>query len=215
MGLLVGYPSLLLVLAPRFRWLLSTLYRALAIGDRSIALSCDIVDRNVSDIYFPPNTAGSYHNTCKPRWSGIDMLAGVISKSNLRRRALSKRKTNQEESTRIAFMTAFAGMVIHLGFDDLTYALVHPRSPKICSEHPQRQIMQAGMIHVSNTCPQTWIPPPWYGLHTPLTLSLILLTGFVTFFSFSPLASRSSSAFFKTCSFCRLRTHIAFSRPLM
>lgn len=49
----------------------------------------------------------------------------------------------------------------------------------------------------------------------PLTLSLILLTGFVSFRSFSPEASRNNIAFASICSFSRFFTHIAFSRPFM
>lgn len=56
---------------------------------------------------------------------------------------------------------------------------------------------------------------PWYGLQIPLTLSLILSTGFVTFFSFSPDASRSKIAFSSTSSFRMFLTQMAFSRPLM
>lgn len=49
----------------------------------------------------------------------------------------------------------------------------------------------------------------------PLTLSLILVTGFLVRFSFSPLASFSKFAFLNICSGSRFRTQMAFSRPLM
>lgn len=49
----------------------------------------------------------------------------------------------------------------------------------------------------------------------PLTLSFKLFTGFVFRFSFSPLASRNNSAFFKICEFSKFRTQMDFSRPLM
>lgn len=49
----------------------------------------------------------------------------------------------------------------------------------------------------------------------PLTLSLILLTGFVSLRNFSPDASRNNIAFASICSFSRFLTHIAFSRPLI
>jgi hypothetical protein len=49
----------------------------------------------------------------------------------------------------------------------------------------------------------------------PLTLSLILLTGFVSFRNFSPDASRNNIAFARICSFSRFLTHIDFSRPLI
>lgn len=56
---------------------------------------------------------------------------------------------------------------------------------------------------------------PWYGLHTPLTLSLALFTGFRTRFNFSPLAFFSNSTFCWISLGSIFRTQITFSRPLM
>lgn len=61
----------------------------------------------------------------------------------------------------------------------------------------------------------TGIPLPWNGDQIPLTLSLLLWTGFAVLLSFSPLASLSSSAFLIICSGSMFRTHIAFCLPLM
>ena len=71
------------------------------------------------------------------------------------------------------------------------------------------------MIAFHYLAPYTFIPLPWNGLQTPRTLSLVLWTGFFIFLSFSPVAFRSSSAFFKTSSGSMFLTQIAFSRPLM
>jgi hypothetical protein len=56
---------------------------------------------------------------------------------------------------------------------------------------------------------------PWNGDQIPLTLSFKLLTGFVIFFSFSPLALRSNSAFSRISLGVMLRTQMAFSLPQM
>lgn len=56
---------------------------------------------------------------------------------------------------------------------------------------------------------------PWKGLHTPLTLSFKLRTGFVTLFNFSPFALRSNIALLKISFGSMFRTQMAFSRPLI
>lgn len=65
-------------------------------------------------------------------------------------------------------------------------------------------------------CPSyTVIGPLWYGDQTPLTLSLIDLTGFVSVFNFSPDASLNKTAFCKIDKGCKFLTQIVFSRPLI
>lgn len=49
----------------------------------------------------------------------------------------------------------------------------------------------------------------------PLTLGLVLVTALFVRFSFSPLASRSSSTFCRISYGDRLRTQMGFVRPLM
>lgn len=49
----------------------------------------------------------------------------------------------------------------------------------------------------------------------PLTLGLKLVTGLLTLLSFSPLASRNSSAFFRISVGSILRTQTDFWPPLM
>jgi hypothetical protein len=55
----------------------------------------------------------------------------------------------------------------------------------------------------------------WNGLHTPLTLSFVLVIFPLTLLLTSPLASLSNSAFCSTCSISRFLTHTAFSLPLI
>lgn len=71
------------------------------------------------------------------------------------------------------------------------------------------------ILHYPASAPHILYSLPWKGLHTPLTLSFKVRTGFVTFFSFSPLALRSSSALLKISCGSIFRTQMAFSRPLM
>lgn len=59
------------------------------------------------------------------------------------------------------------------------------------------------------------MPLPWYGLQTPLTLSLILLTGLENFLLTSPFISRNSSTFLRIWFASRFRTQTGLLLPLM